>query len=54
MRYIVICKDQSVFCTDWYNSENVWSDAIYCIVDFVEDKATFDGVNWKSITFDHL
>ena len=55
MKYLVICKDNSSFCTDWYEYEKHWNkDTIYCVVDLHNAIVTFDGENWKDITCDHL
>lgn len=55
MRYIVICKDQSTFTTNWYEYEKHYNgDTIYCVIDTYNDKVTFDGDNWKDIDYDHL
>lgn len=55
MRYLVICKDQSAFWTEWYTYENMWNnETIYCIVDVATDKVTFNGCFWKEVEYDHL
>lgn len=54
MQYIIVMKDKTVFTTDWYSSENNWTDTIYCVVDTVLDRATFDGKSWVEVEHDHL
>ena len=50
--YIVICKDNSAFRTDYYRYENHWNDGIYCIIS--NYGITFDGQTWEEIEQDHL
>ena len=34
MKYLVICKDQSAFWTNWYTYDNIWNgETIHCVVD---------------------
>ena len=55
MRYLVICKDQSAFFSDWYDYENCWNpDTIRCVIDQEKERVTFDGKEWKRIEYDHL
>ena len=54
MRFIVIFKDQTVFTTDWYTNENCWNDRLYCVVDTIQNKVTFDGQTWILPEYDHL
>ena len=50
--YLIICKDNSAFYTDWYQYQNHWNDGIFCIVCGYE--VTFDGKTWEKIESDHL
>lgn len=55
MKYLVICKDQTAFWTDWYTYENMWnSETINCVIDVAADKVTFNGKDWQEIEYDHL
>ena len=55
MRYVVICKDQTAFATDWFEKENCWNpDTIHSVVDNDTDRITFDGESWHDIENDHL
>ena len=54
MQYMVILKDQSVFMTDWYTHENCWNEELYCVVDTLGDRVTFDGKTWTKPEEDHL
>lgn len=54
MIYTVILKDRSAFTTGWYSFENNWSDEIFCIIDNVRGKITFDGLEWEIFDRDHL
>lgn len=55
MKYLVICKNQSAFYTDWFTFENCWNpETCHCVIDLYSDKVTFDGQNWKDIEIDHL
>ena len=54
MQYMVICKDHTVFMTEWYTHENCWNDNLYCVVDTIQDKVTFDGQTWVEPEYDHL
>ena len=54
MQYMVIGKDQTVFMTDWYTNENCWNDSLYCVVDTIKEKVTFDGQTWVEPENDHL
>lgn len=53
MNYLVICKDNTAFYTDYFYKENSWNpDTILCVV--CGGKITFDGDNWQDIEYDHL
>ena len=55
MKYIIVCKDNTAFYTNWYDYENNWNaDTIYCVLDVYCDKVTFDGKKWGEIDEDHL
>lgn len=54
MRYMVIMKDHTAFMTDWYTHENCWNEDIFCVVDTISDKVTFDGKTWTEPEHDHL
>ena len=54
MQYMVIMNDRTAFMTDWYTHENCWTDDIFCIVDTLGDKVTFDGKEWIEAERDHL
>lgn len=54
MQYVVICKDNTVFYTDYPCFMDGWSDMIYCVIDLGNDMATFDGIKWSQVDFDHL
>jgi hypothetical protein len=55
MKYLVICKDQTAFWTDWYTYENMWNgETIHCVVDVAADKVTFNGKDWQEVEYDHL
>lgn len=54
MQYIVICKDETAFCTEWFNVENNWSRNIRCVIDLATDRVTFDGETWVDIEKDCL
>ncbi len=54
-QYLVICKDNTAFSTDWFEKENCWNpETIHCVVDMAENKVMFDGENWDEIEEDHL
>ena len=54
-QYLVICKDNTAFATDWYSHENCWNpETVHCVVDMYADKVSFDGENWQEIEEDHL
>lgn len=54
-QYLIICKDNTAFTTDWYTRENCWdSEKIHCVVNTLAYKVTFDGENWQEIEEDHL
>lgn len=54
-KYLVICKDNTAFCTDWYTYENCWNpEKIHCVVNTWSNKVTFDGEHWLEIEEDHL
>lgn len=54
MRYIIVCKDQSAFYTNYYVCENHWTDDLFCVIDLLNDLVTFDGQSWKGVDYDHL
>lgn len=54
MNYLVICKNEESFYTDWFNYENLWSDQILCVIKLYCGKISFDGKTWKDIEYDHL
>ena len=54
MRYIVICKDKTVFYSDWFEKETHWNDWIFCVIDDYLEMITYDGNLWKQIERDHL
>lgn len=54
-QYLIICKDNTAFTTNWYTRENCWdSEKIHCVVNTWACKVTFDGENWQEIEEDHL
>lgn len=54
-KYLVISKDNTAFCTDWYTYENCWNpEKIHCVVNTWSNKVTFDGEHWLEIEEDHL
>ena len=46
MQYIIIYKDETAICTEWFNVENSWSRSIRCVIDLATDRVTFDGETW--------
>ena len=54
MRYMVIMNDKTAFVTDWYTHENCWTDEIFCVVDTIKERVTFDGRTWLEMEYDHL
>jgi hypothetical protein len=54
MRYMVISKDKTVFMTEWYTNENCWNEDLFCVIDTIGDKVTFDGETWIEAEYDHL
>lgn len=55
MRYIVICKDNTAFYTDWYDYENLWNpETMTCVIDLAKDKTTFGDDEWADMEEDHL
>lgn len=55
MRYLVICKDQTAFKTDWYDYEKFWNgETIHCVADLLECRVTFNGRDWNDMTYDFL
>lgn len=54
MQYMVIMKDKTAFMTDWYTHENCWAEDIFCVVDTIIDRVTFDGKTWQDVDYDHL
>ncbi len=53
-QFVVIFKDKTFFQTDYYTYENCWKDDIFCVVDTLCNKVTFDGVTWLDSEEDHL
>ena len=54
-KFLIICKDNIAFTTDWYTQENCWNpETIDCVLNLIEGKVTFDGENWQEIEEDHL
>lgn len=54
MRYVVICRDETAFYSEYFNAENHWSRDIKCVIDLATDRITFDGDSWNEIEQDHL
>jgi hypothetical protein len=54
MQYIIIYKDETAICTEWFNVENSWSRSIRCVIDLATDRVTFDGETWVDIEKDCL
>jgi len=52
-RYIVIEKDGVVFTTEWFDSENHWSDDYLTVFD-THTLRQFDGESWTKVKEDHL
>ena len=53
MRYVVICRDETAFYSDFFDVEK-WSRGIKCVIDLATDRITFDGDSWNEIEQDHL
>lgn len=54
MQYMVIMKNSSAFMTDWYSHGNCWTEDVFCVVDTLSDRVTFDGEEWIEVEHDHL
>lgn len=54
MKYTIVCKNQDVFTTNWFKTENNWNDNILCVIDNWMNRVTFNGTTWKDIEKDHL
>ena len=55
MRYLITCKGNNPFYTEWFDSENHFNKDIDMVIyDLHTDKYTNDGEHWKKIVFDHL
>ena len=48
-QYIIIFKDETAICTEWFNAENKWAKNIRCVVDLATNRVTFDGDSWVEI-----
>lgn len=54
MRYIIIYRQRQAFYTNWFNPGENWCPDILCVIDYYDDRLTFDGKTWINITYDHL
>jgi hypothetical protein len=55
MRYLIICKDKTLFYSEWYDYENHYNpDTIEMIIDLVEDAYSINGKDFNNIEIDHL
>jgi hypothetical protein len=55
MRYLITTPENQPFVTEWFDSENHFSESVGMVVyDLHKWVYTTDGVTWQEIEQDHL